>query len=577
MAITTKFPGSSLPAGWTALTPSGSTVVVADGWLKLTAAGGTAYDGISASNGVNGGICAYHALPNPGGAFDIAMQVSTDVGDTKAWGVYLAVCDVDGEDNSGGGWARYGISRPNTDVERPNRFAGSRPAGSGTGSGGTNHYNVSVNNSPMGLQSGMPSYIRLAFDGVDLFQPYLSTDGFNWVADTTFTRAFDPTRLLVLFTSTGPNTAGTMHIAAVHDLLALGTTDLRDPRPDFDRVSVSSFDGTVGSLPAGWVDDSAGGDSVTFTGTAVRLASDAALVGSRARVRWDGARYQSCGLLLRVNWPSFDSDLFNTWGLMTDEGSSQDPYIRVGGGYGLERGGTAIRPIRIDNPFGSNVASVPGTTGLDEKPYAWLKDLTGDNIAIGAPTRMIRLERPYVEASRAWYRVKIWNDAGSLAASLAAEPDEWAIFEGQDDIERSDLGPLLTLAHNNPGGGLTGTGQQDLLWVDFYELVEAAESPTVDRATDAEVARSVGVAMSVPVARAVDSDVARTVGSSTVAVVARAVDQEEPQVAVAATAVAAARAVDGELARAVAEIAGAVGGLRYIEPDRHVRHTEATQ
>lgn len=482
MALTTDFSGGSLPAGWSAFTPGTCTATVADGWLALTS-DTSSRDSISASNGIHGAPGIYHALP--AGAWDVAIQVSDDIGDTRSWGYNLIACDVDGEDHSGGGWARYGITRPNDTSERPNRFAGSRPAASGTGAGGTNHYNTHVNNAPLGLQSGVPAFIRLAFNGVDTFQPYVSTDGVTWVADTAFTRALAPTRLHVSFTSVTPNTAGTVRVAAVWDVTAAGTTDLRSTRPAITRTTVSSFLGTAGSLPANWANDSVT-DTVTFTGTAVRLSSDAANVGSRARIYWTGTRNRSAGLLIRATWPTFDADLFNTFGLLTDDGTSGDVYVRDGGGYGLEVGHTPRRPIRVDNPTGSNVASVVGTTGLDEKRYAWLRDTTGTNLTVGAPTRMFRLERLCTSANPgglAWWRVKEWADAGSLAASLAAEPSTWDLFEGQDDIERGALGPLIVLAHNNPVGGLVGTGQLDLLYVEYYsigfDVIDATASPTL--------------------------------------------------------------------------------------------------
>lgn len=489
MTITTDFPGSSVPSGWSTITPLSSAVAVADGWLGITVAGGESYDTVTASSSSQGSPGISH--PIPAGPFDIAVQVSDDIGDTKSWGYNLLASD------GAGGWARFAVHRPNDNSEAPRFFVASRPTGGGAG---TNHYNTTVNSPPAALQSGTPAFLRLAFNGTDTFQPYYSTDGVTYVALNPFTRALTPTTFYVVVTSTTPNTAGALRVAAVFDILALGTTDLRTRRPTVGRASKSAFDGTVAALPIGWSNDSII-DAPTFQaagGTALRLATDNTQVGSRCRIQGDSLTgYRSAGLFLRADVPTFSSNSFATFGLMTITGDG-DVYVPDGGGYGCERGNTAFRPIRIDDPTGSNVASVPGSTGLDEKRYAWLADTTHPAIS-GNGIRCFRFERicqSVTPGGIAWWRVKEWASVGNLAADLAAEPAAWD-YEFQDDIERGLLLPVIAVAHNNPTGGLTGTAQLDLLNIDFYQLqpgIDAAERTATAQAFGRTKARTLGAA-----------------------------------------------------------------------------------
>lgn len=460
MTLTTEFPGSSLPAGWTFSSALGTgSAAVANGRLTLTAPSGTSYDSISAGSGVNNAICIAHALG--GGDVDIAIQVDKDNGDLKSVGYTLLITD------GAGGWGRFALTHPNDNSERPNFFGASRPTGSGTGSGGTNHYNTHVNNPPASLQSGTPAWLRLKFTlATGVFQPYYSTDGVTWVTYTPFTRAIGPpTQVLIGLTRTAPTaTGGSIEVGQVVDVLAAGTTDLRAPVIARKRTLLAELTGTDGALPAEWEDDSVGGDSISWTGAALRFASDAANVGSYARIKYLGTKVPEWEVLLRAQAVTFSGSLFATFAGTTDVGGSGiDVYVR-GAGYGLEIGNTARRPIRVDDPTGSDVASVPGSTGLDEKPYCWLLDTTGTQLSTGAPTRMWRFQR----IGRR-FRVREWADQGSLAASLAAEPTTW-MFDGQDEIERQDAGPVLVLSHNNPVGGLTGTGQFDVLYLGFWGL-----------------------------------------------------------------------------------------------------------
>jgi hypothetical protein len=480
VALTTQFDGDALPAGWSAFTPNGSSVTVDDGWLQFGIPAAQTFDTIFSGGGINTAICAYHAVPTqPGGAFDWAIQISDDISDTKQWGIHLLACDVDGEDNSGGGWFRWGFFRPNTNTEFAQFFAASRPAGSGTTTGGTNHITGSNTNTLTESQmSGVPVWPRLSFNGTDQWSCRYSPDGGgNWYTQGTFTRAFTPTRLLIAVTSAVPQTAGTIRVASSHDLLALGATDLRTAKPERERERILLYQ-AGDPLPAELNDDSAGGDSVVAGGTGLVFTTSAPTVDSRARLVWDGERSASMGMLLRIKGGTFTGgSTFSTFGLLQDLGLvGGDPYVRLGGGYGVERGATITRPIRVDNPQGSNVASVVGTTGLDEKRYAWMRSVSGQpTLNSAAADIWLRMERLWVDTGgQAWWSVSEWNEG-------QAEPGTWNIIDAQDDTERiSDLGPSLALTHNNPVTPPTGGAVLTIPYLEVYLLVEPEPEPEPD-------------------------------------------------------------------------------------------------
>lgn len=465
MTVTTRFTGSTLPAGWSQVANGGGSVAVTGGRAVLTATA-VSLDTITATSATQNAVCIAHALP--GGDVDVAARFDTDIGDRKGDGQGLLVTDL------AGGWARFWVYHPNDDTERPFFFIASRPTGGGAG---TNHYNQTVHQSPHRLQSGVPPWMRLRYTASSgLWEPFYSTDGATWIAHTSFTRAFSPAQVLVGHTSTAPSTAGSVTVGEVADIRTDGATDLRGVTYPRQRTTVATLLGTDADLAAkGFADDSAGGDTLTHTGTAWRLASDCANVASRARLLYDGDALDEIGALLIFRMVTGDADLFSTvhLGAGAAEGP-QDPYLG-GHGYGIElQIGTARRPIRVDDTTDGDVASVPGSSGLDEAPYAWGRDTTGPNLATGTPIVAVRLERFGPDGGRR-FRVKEWVGGANLAATLAAEPATWAMFDAHDEIERgTPLVAMFSLAHNNPVAPLTGTASLD---VSHFEVYELAASP----------------------------------------------------------------------------------------------------
>lgn len=466
----TLFPGPGLPTGWSQVANGGGTATVTPPRAVL-AAPAVSLDTITASSATQNAVCIAHALA--GGDLDVAAKFDTDVGSRRGDGYGLLVGD------GTGGWARFWVFHPNTADERPSFFIASRPAGGGAG---TNHYNQTVHQSPHRLQSGCPAWLRFRYTaGTGLWEPFYSTGGGGaaapWIAHTSFTRSMTVAQFLVGHTSTAPSTAGEVEVGEVWDVAAHGSTDLRGTPPARERIVVGTLTGDDVTLPAGWVDDSSGGDTltrVTSPRPAWRLASNAANVGSKARILWTGARHEQCGVLLVFRAATGDGDLFSTvaLGAGTAEGP-QDQYI-AGHGYGYElQSGTARRPVEVDDDTAGDVNSVAGSTGLREEPYGWLRDLTGVNLNTGTPRVAVRIERFGPDGGR-WFRVREWAPADADDPT-ADEPATWDVFDGRTDMVRDvALGPSFALTHNNPVGGLAGTASFDLEQITAYEMTEHA-------------------------------------------------------------------------------------------------------
>lgn len=566
MAITTDFPGTSLPSGWSFhSTLSIGSATVSDDHLNLTTpVGASNQDTITNSGSSNErSIGIRHALP--AGDFDIAMQIGDDVGDRKSTSVNLLFYDstdfarVRASVFKGGS---TGSDLANLNGQAPNLYFASRPASGG--GNGTSAFNQSVHNITPDLMTGMPAWIRVAYNNTTgVLTYYMSTDGWNWVSVNTRTQSFTPGYVKVSISAVVNAAAGTLRIRQVIDVTAYGSTDLRAAVPARTRQTVLSFTGTAGALPTGLVDDSEGATSnISWTGTALRFTDDPALdadTGGWARIRYTGTEYEECGVLLRVANTSGNAGCYGTLGLIhdnpdksvyavsasaasrTDSTNGQtytvtaghgfyidqllvmsgfadstfngkfsvvattsttitvvsetagdastgggtitvatrspiDQYVR-GGGYALEiQSGTTRRPIRVDDPAGTNVGSRPESTNLDEMPYFWMKDYdsTQYNMRSGG-TRMFRMER----IGRR-FRVKEWADAGSLAASLAAEPSTWDYYDGQDEVNDITLGPSFVLSHNGQKvapDDLT-LCQMDVYYMEYYQLV-VSSGPTV--------------------------------------------------------------------------------------------------
>lgn len=452
------------PGGWVSSFPANSggdtaTVQVQDSCAVITAPTGVNRDSIFTTGGTDLSAGIVHALTDHGGLLDIAIQVDTDITDKGGAGVTLLFTGS-GTDAFRATWYK------NTTITNWNCHVFMYARAGGVGA-------QIVNNSLQTFMSGHPAWLRVTYDPITgTWTTIHASDGFTWITRASGVRAFTATSLKVSVVSAVATPTFTARINQVVDLLEVGTTDLRDLNLlARDRRVISTIDGAASQLPSDWVDESFGGSSITFTGSALRLTDIGNLVtpgGTSARIRYTGDKVVEFGMLLRASSPVSNSSCFFTPGFTnaTQQTDDNDQYTYKGGmaqEIQCAGGVNAIRrPIRVDDPTDGNVSMDPAlsSTGLDETPYCWLKDLTG--LSMTGVEISWRFERVRTEAGHLRYRAKWW-------LSSEAEPSTWNMYDGQEETNDFPLGPYATLSRN----ALNDTpGSVDILELQYYELVE---------------------------------------------------------------------------------------------------------
>lgn len=461
MAFTTDFDGDELPAEWSFSSALGDgSVTVSDGWAHITCPSSPSHDSFSSPSNADNSVGVAAAIPEHDGNIDAAYRVGTDVSDRRGMGVSLLAYNADKTSA-----VRFSWFKATADGYFPSFYGYSRAGGSG----------ATITNSQFSAyQSGIPAWLRISYvAATGVWTAYDSADGVTWRTAATVTRSMTVTTTKFGVTTTSGYPSVVVRLDGVIDVIAAGTTDLRAAVPDYVRVPVASIAGTEGSLPSGFADRSAGTSTLTLTGTALRLTHDVGQDNTpvsggkyRAALGWDDPRYEMCGLVFKATRVGSGGSLcFLTPSLGYPDPSGQpwDQYIEAGG-YGQEiyGDGNIRRPLRIDNAWDRNMVVSSYPTGLDETPYTWLADLASGNNPGSGPL-WFRLER-----HARGYRVREWVDG-------SPEPTTWNLFDGQDRIEDSPLGPYISLSHNaNPGGSTTCVF--DLANLEFYRLVEPSGS-----------------------------------------------------------------------------------------------------
>ena len=453
MALTTDFDGSALPDGWTFEAPLGiGSLTVAESRATVSIPQGTAHDSISSTTSPDNTVGLVHSVA--GGDLDIAWQVDTDVSDQRGHSINLLV------KGAGSDAARFAWYKNDSATEdAPRHYTYVRAGGTGGTFG-----NLKIST----YQTGIPAWLRLRYTAATgLWESLDSSDGLTWVLREDGTRALTPAQIKLGVGNNPSRTAIKIRINRCVDLLAAGTTDLRAPAPDVTRTPVSTILGTDAALPTGWVNDSIGTSTVTFTGAVMRLDHDATQSNAlpspptaSARIRWTGAAVQDWGLLLKLAAPIGNSACFLTPTVGVYNGTAWIDQYSPGAGYGLEiQLGGIRRPIRVDDPTGTDVDGSGSTTGLNEVPYCWLKDFSGQyDMGLGG-VRWFRMERVGRRV-----RVREWADGD-------VEPSTWALFDGQDQVEDRAGAPALSLSHNDVR---TGTARVDVARIEFYEVTTAS-------------------------------------------------------------------------------------------------------
>lgn len=462
MTLTEDFLDDSLPAGWTFTSPAatGMSYVVHDSRVYVTMPAGTSYDSYSSNSGggaTDNSAGVQHAANLVGGDLDVAMQYDTDVTYRKGWGANLIVKGADPAE-----YVRFVFHHPNSDQQYGSVFCYARNT-----AGGANFLNQ-LNLSNYNFQTGAPSWIRLSYaSATGIWTARTSTDGWNWVdLASSVARAFTPVTVKAAATSVTPATGITLRINRVVDVLAAGTTDLRSALPARNRDPITVYNGEA-SLPAGWIDDSVSPSTVTFTSSVMRFTDSNTVTGAphpTARIRYAGTGSAEWGLLLRMRNTTGDSICYGTAGAGVVHTGWVDQYA-FGHGYAQEiNSGIIRRPIRIDDIRNTDVAPpVSPPTGLDERPYYWMKDLTGQYNMRDGGWRWFRLER----ISRR-YRVKEWADGVS-------EPATWDLFDGQDEVYNPvDIVSVPFISYTRNNQALGGVSTLDFSYIEFYSITALA-------------------------------------------------------------------------------------------------------
>ncbi len=453
MALTEEFNGNTLPDGWSFESPlAGGSYSVSDGRVHITLPDGTAYDSIFNTGSADNVPGVTHEIPDHGGDIDIAIQCDTDVGDKKGHGINL-LCKGSGNDA-----CRFTWYHADNDNEGVRVYGYARAGGSGAQIGNSN---LST------FMTGIPSWLRIKYTAAtSTWEAMHSSDGFTWLTFMSGERAFTATTFKVGYGNNAATpTGGTIRINQVVDVIAVGTEDLRAHVPLRTPVPVVTINGADGQLPAEFTDASEGMSSIEWTEGALRFSHDASQDASegvgvpRAAIRYTGTNFEEWGMVFKVSNPVGNASTYFVAGCAEYVGGQGLDQYSFGGGYALEiQSGAVRRPIRVDDDTDATVSPVPPfSTGLNEVPYCWLKDLTGYNMRDG-DARWFRMER----LGRR-FRVKEWADG-------EAEPDEWNLYDGQDEVNDQAHGPTLSLSHN---AVKTGSSVFDVFYLQFYKLVPA--------------------------------------------------------------------------------------------------------
>lgn len=460
--LSTRFDGTELPSFWQFSNPTLSgSVSVADGVATINVPA-VQTDTIFSTSSPDNSTGLITQLPGVNEDLDVAFQINTDVSDMRGFGINLLAFGQD--DTSAVRFSYYHDDSISWGIKA---YAYSRSGGSGS-----SPYNATYDR----YMSGCGNWFRLQYiAATGVWNAYTSSDGWNWSqkmardssgSDTTLTQQFIPYSVKIgIHQNAVSPVAKDVSISRIVNILTEGTDDLRDPVPSLTQSNVSTLLGTDGALPTGWVDESAGTDTLTWTGTALRLNHDATqradFGAARASIRWAGSPVDNWGIYIRVSAPVGNTNCYFTVAGGIDQGGI-DQYT-WGAGYGLEvQSGTIRRPIRIDDVSdgtASGTAPTASSTDLDETPYTHLsQNSAASNINSDGNVHCIRLERIGPR-----YRVKEWLDG-------SAEPSTWGYFDGQDEIITAPMSPFFSLSHN---GVRSGTCTFDIHEIQFYEFVES--------------------------------------------------------------------------------------------------------
>ena len=446
--LTAQFGGGSLPAGWTFEQNSAANAVNTNtgSSTKIQIPAGTASDNIYSPATTDNTAGILHDLPT--GSFDIAIRVATAIGGDNSSGFGFNLIGADSTD-----MIRWGLYSTD-DFTYKYGYARQGPSGTGVS---TEFQAANAWQDGVWLRNH-PSWLRVAYDGVDTFTFYLSGDGNTWVTESTHTSALHAPETLKFFVQQGYDLLGrTIRIDECVDLGDIGGTDARGAAPTYYQGTTETSDLT--STPAWLTTEADGtGSSAVQSGSVMTLTTGTA-TDSSARLVYNGAAaYTNAGVLVSATAPNdgFVQDCYYVIGLAAnDAGADIDVYSKYPS-YLLE----------IDAESGAQVAvrsvrPVAPITNLNESYVLLEAQETPANVS-GTTKTWTRMEKYGTRL-----RVRRWSDADS-------EPSTWD-YDGEEDVLRGvgNLEPYIAIAHNpTPGIGQPQTLQIDD--IEFYELTDTA-------------------------------------------------------------------------------------------------------
>lgn len=446
MTLETRFDGATLPDGWTATEPTGSSVTVGTGQLVLHIDGGLAFDSIFSTGSDPEGPRVTHALG--GGDLDIAVQLGEEITNLTRGGLDLIVL------GAGTDAVRMGLYCQDASNLETLTFAYARSSVSGSGS-------KTISSPDMNGGHGGWLRITLVDDQWTMWHSPSGRSG-DWLQLAQFTSVMDPATFMIHAVSTNSDQVEgrDQRIVRVVDLQARGTDDATEPVPTTIRTTVLNANLGGASLPSGLSSDTANGGSVTVADGHARLSIDMSVDGSYAWLLVDNEPAANQGLLVQYRKVAGTGQSFYTIAIRMDDApavpgfTTPDDQYGVGVGYLLEGnlGNSGTRFIRR-NPVRSG--------GDFEEPYTFLYDEANENPSVG--WIWVR-----IEAFGDRIRAKQWNDAIAVE-----EPTEWE-YDVEDAMRPSGR-IAFTFSHNDGTSG--DTAVMEIATFQVYELSEEIIDP----------------------------------------------------------------------------------------------------
>ncbi|WP_053207946.1 hypothetical protein [Jiangella muralis] len=460
----TRFDGATLPAGWTAVTPAGSSVVVGGGYAELAIAPGQTMNSLFTTGTTPQGP---HIWTPVGGSWDIAVALAEESITLPNQGLDLLA--LNSATIQGARFASFTDAQAGT-FRADRMWFGFHRWGT-TNTSGT-RASITTTDTLGSVLYGGPTWLRLAYDQpTTTFTYSASMDGRTWYVIATAVSAVPADRFAIHATATPSGTEGRVQrIAAVVDMVGR-SGDATTPPPAVTRRTIHATNFADGAVPAWLTPATAAGGTVTPATGSVTLSTDGTQLGSLAWLTAAADLPADHGMLLRYEIPVAGHT--NSFWVPTIRGAAttsvagaKTPDDKFGAGVSMlfelparqhSTAGTVIRLLRR-SPI-ATAASMTGTREFDG--YTMLvENLAGEVSTVGGPVTWVRLE-----AAGDTIRGRLWYDGNP-------EPSTWP-YQVEDHM-RKGLRAAITLAHNDATNEAAASAVR-LSSVELYELAEHHE------------------------------------------------------------------------------------------------------